>query len=1163
MYKQRTNLIRKGQCMLAQACMLFLFLTLAVTTSAQDYTEISSRDYSYVPLEWFAYEPKVNDIYEESISIVVDDASFHEVLQKIQTKTGTRLAYDVDILPKERLSLSFDEVKVVDLFASLTSGHEIEAYASAHGHIVLRPKTKEPAETEMVQPVTVTGVVRDAVQGEVLPGVNVVVKGTRTGDVTGMDGTYSVRVPSLQDTLIFSYLGYETVEEPINDREEVHIFMNESGLIGDEIVVVGYGDVRRRDLTGSVSSVSSQELQVSRSGLFERALQGQAAGVMVVSNTGQPGGGTSVRIRGTNTLTGGAEPLYVIDGVPMSGESSNSTNPLATLNPSDIESIDVLKDASAAAIYGARAANGVILVTTKRGVAGQTHVDYSGSIGFQQLPGKMDVMNLREYAEYRNRQAEIVGFGQRQEFLDPSILGSGTNWQDELFRSAPMHEHNLSISGGDQITRYRLSFGYFDQEGIALGSEFQRYSVRLNLDNSPTPWLDIGTSLNVSRTEEKITVSDADLVNIAIRQAPDIPVRASDGSWGGPSESEFTLVNPVAMAQIVDNNQERAEVHGNLYASINLHRSLSVRTEFSGMYSYADQAEFTPTYEFNQRINEINSASNSKSTSQYWQGRVYANYSQWFADVLRLNAMAGYEAEVFEFNGLQGGRRFFPGNNVKILAAGDAETMTNNGWAGSNSMQSVFSRLNLDYDNRYLLTGTLRVDGSSRFGPDNRWGVFPSFAGAWRVSSEPFFALNFVDEMKFRVGYGFVGNQEIGNYLYGSALLITATAWGSGVRPANIPNPDLKWESTESINVGTDLTMFNERISITFDAYKKWTRDLLLRQPLPLYSGTSGIASIGAPMVNIGSLENRGIELALNTINIEGPLRWESRVVFTRNRNEVTAMDQETSFIERNIDFFDPVSRTIVGQPVGTFYGYVVEGVFTDADDIRNHATQHNNISATNGVWPGDLKFKDLNGDGVIDENDRTIIGDPNPDFQFGITNTFYYRNLDFQIFLNGSYGNDVFNQLKRINEDPSSNFGLLSSVNDHARLELRDPDGDPNDVENVYVSNPSTAVPRITASDPNNNSRISDRYVEDGSYLRIQNITIGYQLPPDLLDRWGIRTMRVYASVQNLYTFTKYSGFDPEVGAQMDNPDPLLIGVDRGRYPSPRIFSFGLNLGI
>lgn len=1138
------------------ACLLGIFLP--HEAGGQDLAHINYQAENYVPLDWFVHESG-STLYTQRLDITLEDTSFDLVLEEIAKKSNIRLSYNKKQLPPGEISLEARNATVIEIFEDLLSETSLEALASPSGQVIVKEKTELFSGYALSE--TINGVIFDGQTGATLPGVNILVRGTSTGTSTNRDGEFSLTVPSLADTLVLSFIGYETLIEPIAGRVSLELSLTPVSLIGDEIVVVGYGDSRRRDLTGSVSSVSSSDLENSITSSFDQALQGRAAGVMVMSNSGQPGGGVSVRIRGTNTLTGGAEPLYVIDGVPISAETDNTTNALATLNPSDIESIDILKDASAAAIYGARAANGVVLISTKRGRSGETNVDYRGYLGFQQLPYTVDVMNLREYAEYRNRQAEIVGWGHRPEFQDPSILGDGTNWQKELFRTAPMHEHTLAISGGSPTTRYRFSVGYFDQEGIAIGSNFNRYSARMNLDNNPNEWLQIGTSLNLSRADERLTVSSGDLVNIAIRQSPDIPVRSPDGSWGGPTESEFTLENPVAMAQIVDNEQKRAEMQGNLYANIYFLDNLSLRSELNVAYNFSNQYQFTPTYEFNARRNELNSSSRSRNESNYWQAKSYLTYFHDFAERLRFNAMAGVETEVFEYEGLSGSRENFPGNNVHELGAGDAATAGNNSWAGSNSLQSFFGRLNLNYDDRYLITGTLRGDASSRFGAENRWGVFPSFAAAWRISSESFFDVDLFDELKLRGGYGFVGNQNIGNYLFGSALNVTATRWGSGVRPANLANPALRWESTESVNAGLDVSILNERISLTADAYLKWTNDLLLQQPLPLYSGTSGTGSIGAPTVNIGSLENRGVELALNTVNVNSSLRWESGFIYTMNRNKVTAMDQETSFIERNIQFFDPVSRTVVGQPVGTFYGYVVEGVFEDAEDIQNHASQHANIHPANGVWVGDLKFRDVNGDGVITDDDRVVIGDPNPIFQFGITNNFYYRNFDLSLFINGSYGNDIFNQVRRTNEDPSANFGLLASVNDHARIELIDPDGSANDINNVFVSNPGTSVPRITSSDPNNNQRISDRFVEDGSYIRVKNLTVGYSLPPDLLSRFNMRSLRVYSSVENLFTLTGYSGYDPEVGSQIQ--DPLLIGVDHGRYPSQRIITFGINVGI
>lgn len=1154
-YSQRLKLF-----LITLTAVFVLSLVVQERASAQDYAFNSNMPANFVPISWYNQQG-IESVYKEKIDLRLRGVTYQQALNRIAADGNIRLSYDLGDLPDGRLTMVMKDVTIIEAFKELINGTGLEALASPGGQVVIKHQNTTLTLPIQEQAEEINGIVYDGQTGSTLPGVNILVKGTTIGTSTNQDGEFTLNVPALSDTLLVSYIGYEDLVEPIEGRVQINLTLTPTAVLGEEVVVVGYGNLRRQDLTGSISSVRSDQLNNSVNSSFDSALQGRAAGVMVMTNSGQPGGGVSVRIRGTNSLTGDAEPLYIVDGIPISAQTGDGTNALATLNPNDIESIDILKDASAAAIYGARAANGVVLVTTKRGKAGETHVDYNAYLGFQQLPGRIDVMNLPEYAEYRNRQADLVGFGARPEFQDPSILGEGTNWQEELFQTAAMQNHTLAISGGDVNTRYRFSAGYFGQDGIARGSNFNRYSARLNLDNNPTTWLQIGTSLNLSRADERLTVSEADLVNLAIRQSPDIPVRSPDGSWGGPSQSEFTLENPVAMAQIVDDTRNRREILGNLYADINFLDNLSLRTELNVSYNFTKRNQFTPTYEFNARTNELNESSRSRSGSEYWQSKTYMTFVQPISEQLSINTVAGHEIEVFEFDGLSGLRQNFPGNNIQELAAGDASTAGNNSWAGSNSMQSLFSRVNMNYGDRYMLTGTIRADASSRFGSENRWGYFPSFAAAWRIANEPFFNVDLINELKLRGGYGFVGNQNIGNYLFGSALAVTATKWGSGVRPSNIANPALRWESTESINLGLDLTILNDRISLTTDVYQKWTNDLLLRQPLPLYAGTSGTGAIGAPTVNIGSLENKGIEIALNTVNVNSDLRWESNFIYSMNRNKVTQMDQETSFIERLINFFDPVSRTIVGQPVGQFYGYVADGVFENAEDIQNHAQQNNNVHPTQGVWVGDLKFRDLNNDGIIDDQDRTVIGDPNPNFQFGITNNFYFKNFDLSVFINGSYGNDIFNQVKRLNEDPSSDFGLLASVKDYARVDLIDPAGSSNDVTNVRVTNLGTDVPRITSSDPNNNQRISDRFVEDGSYVRLKNLTLGYTLPAGLLNRFNMRVARVYLSGENLFTLTGYSGYDPEVGSQIQ--DPLLVGVDNGRYPSQRILTFGISIGL
>lgn len=1009
---------------------------------------------------------------------------------------------------------------------------------------------------------TVQGIVISGDNQETMPGVNILVKGTNIGTTTDGTGSFTIQMTSPRDTLLFSFVGYQRKEVLPRDQIGIEVVMQPLTIVGEEFVVIGYGGVRRRDLTGSVSSVSADAFENTTASSFDQVLQGRATGLTVTRNTGQPGGGVSVQVRGINTLSGDSEPLYVIDGVPFSGNEGGSTNALATLNPSDIESVEVLKDASASAIYGARAANGVILITTKSGLPGQLNVDYNMFYGLQELPARLDVMTLREQGFFMMERERVIGWESPWIYQNPELLGEGTNWQEELFRSAPMMEHNLSFSGGSENTRYRMSMGYFNQEGIAIGSGFERYSLRLNLDNSPVEWLQLGSRLNISQAAETITVSERGVIRMAIRQSPHIPVRMPDGGWGGPDQAEFELDNPVALASINQDDRKRTQLNGNMFASVDFNENINWRSEFIFGRYFSDRYEFEPTFEFGSRFRDINAADRLSTSRTFLEGKSFVTVNQAFGSRLRTTNMAGFETRVNEFENLSGARQRFPGNTARALSAGDDQTSSISHWSGSNSMLSFFGRINLNYDSRYLLTSSFRADASSRFGENNRWGYFPSVAGAWTLSNESFFPFpNTFNELKFRLGYGFVGNESIGNYMYGAVLGVVPTGRGSGVRHANIANPDLKWESTESVNAGVDIAILRNRIRLSFDAYLKWTNNLLLAQPLPLYAGVRGTAGIGAPIINVGSLENRGFEIDLKTINLEGNFRWETDIVFSVNRNQVTRMDQETSFIERTIDHGStPVSRTIIGQPVGQFYGYVVEGMFLTEEDLLNHARQADDISRANGSWLGDLMFKDINGDGVIDERDRVVIGDPNPDFTFGISNRFFFSNFDLNVFINGSYGNDIFNNVRRFAENPGERRGLLSVVSDFARVEKIDPEG-PDDLSNLHVVNPETSIPRIVAADPNGNQRVSDRFVEDGSYIRIKNVTLGYNMQPMLMNWLNVRSFRIYASVENLWTLTGYSGFDPEVGAL--NQDTLLMGVDDGRYPSQRIYTFGINIGL
>jgi TonB-dependent starch-binding outer membrane protein SusC len=1156
--------------------LFMLFLVPALATGQQQTYALNQTGLdNYVPISWYNNEA-YSSVYKEQIALNLRNVTLAEALNEIRRQSNIRLTYDKNDLPEMRATFVMNNITVIEAFDHIFSGTGLEALASPSGQVVV--KTKTALENLELRQETVTGVVRDSRTGDTMPGVNVIIEGTQRGTSTNIDGEFELSVTSLDVTLRFSFIGYETQFVPLQGRVFIEIAMVSVALMGDELVVIGYGDQRRQDLTGSVASVSSDVLERTVSSTLDRALQGRAAGVMVTQNSGRPGGNSTIRIRGTNSLTGNAEPLYVVDGIPMQGNEGgiggtnvNASSGLAGINPNDIASIDILKDASATAIYGARASNGVVMITTKRGRAGDTRVEYNGYVGFQNVSSRIDMMNLQEYATFKNAQADMFLLERREEFADPSILGSGTNWQDELFQTTPITDHTLAISGGDAVNRYRLSIGYMGQDGVVPGSYFDRYSARISLDNNPKEWLQIGTTLNVSQTKESLIVDERQgeeiIISTALRMPPNVPLRNPDGSYGGPTglDAAYQNDNPIAMAQLKDDDMTRRQIFGNVYTEVNLHETLRLRTELNMNYGNRVRNYFLPTWEMGDLSNDVARATRNRDSNFWWQSTTYLTYNQSLTDRWILNGTLGHEIEESSWEGMSGGRTSFPSNLVRELAAGDAATATVSSYSGGSSLQSIFARANIRYDERYLVTATMRADASSKFGPENRWGYFPSFSLAWRISNEQFFNINSVSELRLRAGYGVVGNEGIGTYLFGSALNIVPTRWGTGLITGNVPNPDLRWESTESINLGLDVGLFNDRINLTADVYQKWTDDLLMRRPLPLYSGTSGTGSMGAPMVNIGALENKGIELALNTVNLDRELRWQSTFIYTMNRNKVTRMDQEGTFLERRIQHFDPVSRTVIGQPVGQFFGYKTDGLFLTEEEINNHARQHDQIDKYSGVWIGDLRFVDTNGDGIIDERDRTVIGDPNPKFTFGISNDFYFRNFDVSVFINGSYGNDIFSQVRRWTEGDHFWRAHARTLNDYARIGIiNNPGATPEEINNagiseVFVMNPETDMPRIGGA--NNNARISDRFIEDGSYIRLRNLTVGYSLPPDLLNRFNIRTMRVYFSGQNLFTITGYSGHDPEVGS--DTQDPLLFGVDIGNYPSQRVFTFGLNFGF
>jgi TonB-dependent starch-binding outer membrane protein SusC len=1032
----------------------------------------------------------------------------------------------------------------------------------------------------------IKGTVISASTKEPLIGASVIAKGGKIGTITDTDGKFSISV-SENSLLVISYLGYKKKEIKITTKSVLSIELEDNTALLDEVVAIGYSTMKRRDLTGAVSSITSEDIKRSAPTTLDQALQGKAAGVMVTQNTGQPGGSVSIRIRGVNTLNSSNEPLYVIDGIPMEGYSGNNGNALSGINPSDITSMDILKDASATAIYGSRAANGVIMITTKRGEKGKTKVNYEGYYALQRLPVHLEMMNLREYAKFTVEKSAYTGVGDRPEFHDLSALGNGTDWQSELFRVAPTQSHQLSISNGTDKTQFLFSLGYFSQEGIARGSDFNRISARLNLDNQTNKWLKTGVNVSLSMTKQNLSFTDNGLINLLLNQTPEVPAKMPDGSYGGPSDNNFPISNPLGEAELRDNISKNATVQGNIFADITFSKGLVFRTEFGGTLNFSNAYKFNPTYTMGAFTNLVNDSYRSAGNSQYWIVKNYLTYNHKFADKHDFSAMIGHEATADRWESLSGSRTDFFTNDGKELDLGNAKTAKNSGSAGSHAIESYFSRLNYSYDDRYFATATIRGDGSSNFGPKSRWGYFPSFALAWKMNNESFLKdVKTIDNLKLRLGWGKVGNQNIGSYAYGSSLGIVPTQWGSGALQGRISNPYVKWEASDSYNAGLDISILKNRIQLTTDVYLKKTKDLLLQPPFPSYVGTdswTGEGGVIAPWVNIGGLENKGIEFTLNTVNIENKkFQWRSSFMISFNRNSITKLNQENSIIDGLIGS-ELITRTVVGESVGKFYGYKCIGMFTKESDFYQKDGKGNILSDANGnkklvamptkaggeaipvspsgIWYGDYIFEDINKDGKIDEKDRTFIGDPEPKFQYSINNTFSYKNFDLSIFLNGVYGNQIYNRLLNTHDDPINNRSALKSLTNYAKLGMLNPTGSNSDISNVYVINSGTKVARISKDAQNSNQRMSDRYIENGSYLRIKNIALGYTFSNGWTKKMDLQSLRLYVNMQNIFTFTKYTGYDPEIGSIRQNM--LLSAIDDGRYPQQQMVTFGINVNF
>ncbi len=1025
------------------------------------------------------------------------------------------------------------------------------------------------------QTITVSGTVVDEL-GEPLIGATVQQKGTSHGTSTDVDGNYSLSI-SPKGTITVSYVGYNTQTIDVNGRSVINVTLQENSAVLDEVVVVGYGQMKRSDLTGSVVSVGEDAVKKSISTSIDQVLQGRAAGVQIQANSGTPGASTSIRIRGINSLNATNQPIFVIDGVVIdSATDDESSNPLASINPSDIVSMDVLKDASATAIYGSRASNGVIMITTKRGKAGEATVTYDVYLGWQEMPKKYDMLNLREYAEHHNFRADYLSsVDKNNAFVRPELLGEGTDWQDELFRRAFMMNHNISITGGNERTTWAFSGGYLDQDGIALGSGFKRYTLRSNLETQIKSWLRGGINFSFTDSKQQVGTDNNTIISALIQQ-PTVAVTSPDGSFDGPDDV-WMPDNPVGLASIITNKNKKMNFRFNAFLEATLYKGLTLRTELSGDYNLNKYYFYEPDYQFGIKTQDQRTSRWTKTDTKYWSWRNILTYNNTFARKHNVNVMLGQEMSKSYWENQVGATTGFLSNSTPDLSAGDISKSTSTGSRNNNSIASFFGRAFYSFDERYLLTATIRRDGSSKFAKGHKWGWFPAVALAWRVSQENFLRdVDVINSLKLRAGWGKTGNQNVTDYAYMALLANKTTPWGVGVLTGNTANPDLTWETTSSYNIGLDLGVLQNRIEFVADVYYKKTDNLLLQLPLPSFLGSGGQGAANNPWGNVGSIENKGIELTLNTTNIvTRDFQWTSNLVFSLNRNKVKSLDTANSSIEKS---YQPsstnyiVTKTVVGEPIGQFWGYKVIGRFDKPEDFYYHDAAGNlqqvaipsgNTISQSSTWIGDYIYEDVNGDGVIDSSDCTFIGNPEPKFTWGFGNTFTWKGIDINIFFSGSYGNDALNLTRMRIEDPRQNSNILRSSLNYAKVDLIDPNLPADDFRNLYVTNPgATTMPALQRTDANANyTRVSDLLVEDASYIRLQNISIGYTFPRNWMRKIYLQNLRVYFSAQNVHTWTKYKCLDPEVGAMYG--DALMTGVDYGRYPSPRIYTFGLNVSF
>lgn len=993
----------------------------------------------------------------------------------------------------------------------------------------------------------ISGTVTDAKSGDPLPGVNILVVGTATGTATDINGQYSLNVLSLKDSLRFSFIGYQTQTVPVNGRTTIDIQMKTTIVTsGNQLVVVGYGTQKRSNVAGSMTSVNTQQIQEQPVTNFEQSLQGKIPGVHVHYNTGEPGAPMQVQIRGVGTF-GNSNPLYIVDGIPMQSED------MASLNPDDIKSMEVLKDASAAAIYGSRAANGVVLIETKTGQKGKIQLDYNGYVGLQSFTNFIPMLNSQQYADVVNESTAASGLTPDPAYNDPDNLKHSTNWQRAAFRLAPMTSHTARISGGGENVTYSVGGNYMSQEGIMVFNNLKRYSANIKTKFDVTDKLTVGESLILDKLSglNRNTGFNLDFTYM-LGGSPTMRIYNPEnlGGYAGPNPKQTGINNR-------DNVIERRDLRrvygktdrllGNFYVEYNFLPGLKDRFSY-GLRAHRDKSKaFVPVFQAGNRSNSTASLTDTREEHSHTLLQDLLTYQRDIGKNFSIRILGGYSQEVDLHSNFSGFIQDFPSSRVQVIDAGTGN-FTIGGNKSKYTLRSYFSRAHLTLFNKYLFTATYRRDGSSRFGEDQKYGNFPSVAIGWVMSREKFMKnIPWLSNLKLRADWGQLGNQDIAEYANGTYVTtgqryILGDQFAPGAAVISVGNPKIRWETTTETDVGFNMAIFNNELTFTGDYYIKSTDDILVRPPI---SVATGIDRGNGPFENEASMKNTGIELGLTYSKSLDNFNYTLSGNISTVKNKVTSLGNQNSIINfvTNAYNYGVYTITKVGEPVSSFYGWIDEGIFQDQQEIDNHAKQV-------GAKPGDVIFKDINHDGIISSDDRTIIGNPFPNFVYGFSANINYHRFNFVLAIHGVQGRRLYDAQKALLENLDGQFNQRKAV-----------------LKRWHGKGTSNSIPRATRADPNNNSRPSTRFVENASYLKIQDLRFGYTFSQSMVNNVGLRKFKIYLDIQNLLTITKYPGYSPDIrggsgsGAVEDNP--LSVGVDLGTYPVPRVYELGIQLGF